>query len=642
MRVRLRERDPQHRRWSTILDQRVSVDSCTRIPPLSLNESSELILFVHPEMGDHWAESAGGSRLFSASDFDVRIVIGNFVVASSRDQDRSDFNVRLSSEGQDEQEYYFCSGRLLRDWVGETRFQLEVRRHEDAEDTEWCTVLDAELSIAAGKLEQQAFETLCAEIADYSADLLLDVYGKTFVNLQLERRPGDQAPVLALQRIRQVIDQIEISLRAIARRPAYRLKSRKVREPVVADQAVTDLTLEETCIDPTLAVSLPDGQIRFREHVREEAIPNYDLLENRIIAGFLEFLAQQIHDLQIRIESEIGMREERRVYRHRRSTGGGKTWWESEDLPRIQELTNLLDHIAVMGRDLKDLQRSPFLPRTLVALRQVPQSTPLFRSHKAYSNVFNIICNHYQAFRVQIDDKHLVMQARSLPVLYEWWCLLDVMRCLRNCLTISQTDDPGPQSPFRRLQQDRDRFVVDLGENQQVDFKDETGNTVRLRYVPLYQGWRDAKSGYGLLGDERERTPDIALEIYLGDAWDRPPDLLIVLDAKYSSEAHRVKLDEVKRKYGKIGIFETGKVLSQQVWAMTPAPAGKMEMPHRNLPEWSQFCTVDNIGFWSEHFDITQAVAGVVQAKPKMPAGRTPLDSLLRLLLKRAGLTLKA
>ena len=41
------------------------------------------------------------------------------------------------------------------------------------------------------------------------------------------------------------------------------------------------------------------------------------------------------------MEHEIQMREDRREYRHRRS-GGAKSWWESEDLPRIEELRSLL------------------------------------------------------------------------------------------------------------------------------------------------------------------------------------------------------------------------------------------------------------------------------------------------------------
>src|SRR5436189_184397 len=169
MRIRLRERDPLTRRWHGVLDQRVGVSSCTRVAPLALNESSELSLFVHPDRADGFG-----------SNFDARLLVGNFPVASTLEKDRP----------------------------------------------------------------------------DYSAGMLLDVFGKTFVNLQLERRPGENAPILVLQRVRQVIDQLAASLRAIARRPAYRLKSRRLREPALAELAVSDLTLEEACLDPTLAVPL--------------------------------------------------------------------------------------------------------------------------------------------------------------------------------------------------------------------------------------------------------------------------------------------------------------------------------------------------------------------------------------------------
>ena len=69
----------------------------------------------------------------------------------------------------------------------------------------WTPILASALQISAGKIEQEAFEALCAEIADYSAGMLLDVFGKTFVNLELERRPGENAPILVLQRVRAVL-----------------------------------------------------------------------------------------------------------------------------------------------------------------------------------------------------------------------------------------------------------------------------------------------------------------------------------------------------------------------------------------------------------------------------------------------------
>ena len=638
MRIRLRERDQQTRRWHTVLEQRVHVTSCTRVAPLALNESSELSLFLHPEASDGWG-----------TDFDARLLVGNFPVASTLEKDRPDFVLRLASEHEEGADFYVCSGRMLRDWVGQTELRVEVLDRGEwmpavggpSPDT-WRAILSAGLYISAGKLEQEEFEALCAEIADYSAGMLLDVFGKTFVNLELERRPGENAPIVVLQRVRQVIDQMASALRAVARRPAYRLKSRRVREPALAELAVSDLTLEETCLDPTLAVPLEGGGVHFREHVREVASPSYDLPENRTIAGFLHFLALQVRDLRRRMAHEIAMREERREYRHRRRDAATKTWWESEDLPRIEELTSLLAIVAVMGRDLADLQNSHFLPAA-APLRNVPPSTPLVRSHKAYASAFKTIVSHFQAFRVQVDDKHLVLRARSLPVLYEWWCLLEVLRVLRGCLNYSQAEDFGPQSPFRRLAEERDRFVVDFEPDQAVDFEDPEGRLVRVRYVPSYRGlWLARGAAYGFLAEDRERTPDIAVEIFPAGASNKPPELIIVLDAKYSSEAHSVKLDEVNRKYGKIGIFQTGKVLSRQVWALTPMPAMKIARGGTgSAPEWASFCTVDNVGFWSDEFDIGSYVAGVVQAKPKMPAGRPPLDTLLRLLLKRAGVVLQ-
>src|SRR5262249_35490316 len=135
----------------------------------------------------------------------------------------------------------------------------------------WIPILACRLHISAGKIEQEAFEALCAEIADYSAGMLLDVFGKTFVNLELERRPGVSAPSLGRQGVSGVLAQMAAWIRASARRLAYRLKSRRVREPALAELAVSDVTLEETCLDPTLAVPLAGGRVHFREHVREVA-----------------------------------------------------------------------------------------------------------------------------------------------------------------------------------------------------------------------------------------------------------------------------------------------------------------------------------------------------------------------------------
>src|SRR5205807_1511980 len=119
--------------------------------------------------------------------------------------------------------------------------------------------------------------------------------------------------------------------------------------------------------------------------------------------------------------------------------------------------------------------------------------------------------------------------------LYEWWCALQVVRCLR--ADLRQREGDTPSSPFRRLDAERTRFVLDFAPDQLVDFEDGHGGLVRLRYQPNYSADRaKAPGGYGWLGHGGERTPDLALEIFLSpDPARLIPDLIVILDAKYSS-----------------------------------------------------------------------------------------------------------
>jgi hypothetical protein len=270
----------------------------------------------------------------------------------------------------------------------------------------------------------------------------------------------------------------------------------------------------------------------------------------------------------------------------------------------------------------------------------VPQSTPLLRSNRAYASAYKTVLGHFRSFRVRLGEDHLLTRGKSLPVLYEWWCALEVMRVLQGCLKLCEQQPQGRDSPFRRLEAERTRFVVEFTPDQAVDFEDDTGRLVRLRYVPSYRD-EEASGGlaYGLLSSEEERTPDIALEIFpIGDRSNPVPDLIAVFDAKYTSVPHRNKLEEVRLKYGKIGVFATGLVLSRQVWALVPGGP----LPSRSYgPAFSAHCTVDNSGFWRDDYDMRSWTAGVIQAKPRLGLERLPLEGLIRLLLRRAGVAVR-
>lgn len=617
MQIELRERDPLTRRWATLLEVRATVAEPIQHGSFALNEACEIELSMRSEV----------------LDLAVRVLVGDVLVASTREADRADFLIMLMEDAVGEK---LCArGRMLRDWVGLAEFQIQI-----LSPMGWQPVLVVmPLQIMAGKIAQEEFEALCEEVAGHSAAALLDVYGKTFFGLEMEYKKGEHAPVAALHRVRLAIEQMSVSIREIATQPAYRLKTRRVREPAIAEQGVGDLTLEEACLDPTLAVRTRGGAIVFREHVREAAAPHFNLTENRILSGFLNFLQLQLSDLEARLLSEIELREERKEYYHRPTVEGEKSWWETEDLPRILEMRKLLDNLHVMRTELHRLTRYPFLPRG-AELREVPQSTPLLRSNRAYSSAYRTVLGHFKSFRVRLGEDHLLTRGKSLPVLYEWWCALEMMRILQGCLKLCEQQPQGRGSPFRRLEAERTRFVVEFTPDQAVDFEDDNGRLVRLRYVPSYRH-EDASGGlsYGLLSPEEERTPDIALEIFPpGDRSNPIPDLIGVFDAKYTSVPHRHKLEEVRFKYGKIGVFATGLVLSRQVWALVP----NGPHPVRSFgPDFSRYCSVDNIGFWRDDYDMKSWTSGVIQSKPRIQMDRSPLEGLVRILLRRVGVSVR-
>ncbi|MCB9953572.1 MAG: hypothetical protein H6824_21560 [Planctomycetaceae bacterium] len=289
-----------------------------------------------------------------------------------------------------------------------------------------------------------------------------------------------------------------------------------------------------------------------------------------------------------------------------------------------------------VDRTLELLKRGWLVHDTRV-LSNMPEATPLVRSHRGYRTVFELIRLHFSTFRVQLDDYHLLLQAKSIPLLYEWWCLLEVLHILHKILELKVGGDDRTR-PFRRLISDgRDRFVIQFEGNQTIDFVDQTQRLVRVRYEPEYRSIRDSGGlGFGLLGGASLRTPDIAIEIYPDEGGLSVPSLIVVLDAKYSTSDHERKLEIVRGTYSKIGVFSTGQEISRQIWALTPAAAS----PDVTKPWWASYCTVDNNGFWFENFDMSNTVAGAIQAKPNQPGGRSPLEMLIRLILQRAGVEL--
>ena len=211
MKIRLSEFETP-RRPVTLLDIEIGLQAAPPVQfeePFEIGESAVVALRVTPDNVD---------------DFDVRLMIGNVVVASTcRYPDRPEFLIEMDDAG----EFFRCRGRLFQNWVGLAELEISARVGDV-----WQEMCRARCVVTASKIEQDKFESLCAEIADRSVALLLDVYGKTYVGLLPERGQGELAPIALMERMAEVIGGLQQALRLISRRPAYRMKTTLSRVPV--------------------------------------------------------------------------------------------------------------------------------------------------------------------------------------------------------------------------------------------------------------------------------------------------------------------------------------------------------------------------------------------------------------------------
>ncbi len=612
--ISIRQRKGPGERWQSLVDVTVDLAAPVQLHPVEAAESDQWAAYFVP---------------LSGRVPDLRLLVGDVLVASSLPTDR----VALIADDPDteaELPAFVCRGRLLADWAGLTEVVIQAR---SAGAAEWSTVLTLPIAVSAGKLATEQFDQLFAELERDAAAVLLDVHGKTHLGLKESALPASSAPAAVLSRLRETTRELGQVLHQLARQPASRLRPTLSREQALVGQAVSEETLAEACRDPGL-LGRVGPRLAFREHIREHSRPDYRIPEHQALADFLEYLKVQLADLRQRLDLEIGERSERKRWRNYVREAGKPTWWEAEDLPRIEELGRCRQDVTRLRALLDAWCGLPFLPPGR-CLRQRPQSTPLFRNHPLYRRAFRVMLSHFLAYRATLDPQPLLIRARSLPVLYEWWCAVRVIRVLARGLSPLAHDPLNRPILSTRLAQEGKRFTIEFLPDQALSFTDGRGARVRFRYQPQYPAVRESGGpSVGVLDANAVRTPDMAIEVFRArSATPGIPDLIIVVDAKYSSATQAEKMVEVTTKYAKIGDGRTGRVLSRQVWALTPAAS----VEGASGEGLRRFCTVDNVAFWFGAFDPDSSVNGAVQTRPIAPGAFDPLQALLSLVLRLAG-----
>ncbi len=582
---------------------------------------------IDPAVARVWpSQSASESDWFAihfecghASDYRFRISVGDVLVATTDPDDRDippTAGVTVAP--------FECQGKFLADWVGLTELTVSQRRADD----DWRILLALPLAVTAGKLLHEEFEQLFAELEREASELLLDIHGKTQVGLKRVAGMASASPIAALARLRETVRELREAWPALARRPANRLRMTASRELAMAGQAVSEGTLAEIARDPGMVRSF-EGDYALYEHLREDPRPDYRIPEHRTLADFLLHLQGQLAGLRPKIEAEIVWREGRKAWRNHAHADGQATWWETDDRPRIEELRHCLAETKALAEAIRRLGQSPFLPPGR-PLADRPGPTPRFQNLPHYRRLFHAIDRHFLSFEITFETQSLLSRVRSLPVLYELWCAVRVLRILSQGLRRTTAGLAGTSLVRSTTLSTNTQFSLDLSADRAVDFEDAAGNRVRFRYQPEY---RSALSGVALLDGSILRTPDMALEFFAAGNAGRMPDGILVLDAKYSHVPHALKIAELGPKYGRIGDPRTGRVLSRSVWALMPGPAA-----HRgDRTHLRGFATTDNLGFWSADYDGVGPAHGALETRPTRPGAYDALKQFLAKALAHVG-----
>lgn len=318
--------------------------------------------------------------------------------------------------------------------------------------------------------------------------------------------------------------------------------------------------------------------------VRETIIHNRDLIENRVIHGYLAHLEQKLTSAKIVLESE---RDEK---------GGTRNFGLGEyiSLDHILSKYRVPILLGLVERVDNIISRTKLLRKRFSAkvsppkdIKPIPPCVTHFVARTpSYLKIFEKIAKWYEFGKIQIGLGDLLFGLRHLSALYEFTVLTRLISALENIgsnLTESSWRDyectqfggeikPRPVSSINNY-----FYFVDSSRKIRIE----------LFYEPKI--WTKHKAKYGDPVDVciehqgkswQYRKPDYLLRVWF-EGVDEP--VLLIFDAKFSS-AHRVKrekLPELVNKY-LLGLHQKkidggyGQLPIQAVWAIYPK--GKEEI----------------------------------------------------------------
>lgn len=441
--------------------------------------------------------------------------------------------------------------------VGRHTLRLAVRI-----DGEICDERQWQLPVAPRNIDSERYLAILEDVERLAPALVRSLAGAA-VEARLGR--SDDMPRLwfedvaalfgsAFDRFEQAVRRILAHPRSTLQRNDERVALGRARElSAMALQRAVQGDLEAAPPDAAPHVQRlmrPEGGVLPRTVMQESSRDTYDSAEHRLLKRTLELVRGRARRCTERAQRAIARLEAV-------APGSARAARARAIAARGEQCT----------RRIADLLAAPFFEQVTV-LRQPPAVTPLIRRDPDYRQVYWMWRALHQ--RLVVDPgAPFDLPVVDLPLLYERWCVVQVVEALLNL---------GVNAHFCSLLtpplEDADAWSFRLRHDEPLLIAARNGWTLRLRYQPQYRPALDGRNDDPRLPERRlslsqaaydsplvsldrhTRIPDIAIELVRPDH----PSRVIVLDAKYRLDAdgRGVPADALAEAYayaGAIGAF---------------------------------------------------------------------------------------
>jgi hypothetical protein len=409
--------------------------------------------------------------------------------------------------------------------IGESEIRVEVEDFQ--ESNQFSPVLRIPVVIVPHPETQAHFEVMITDLTKIHAGLAHDVVSRGIIRRgAMTSDISELTPEHTLAELDTAFDRLKTVLRKISRQPSRILKNETVEAHYRSGDRVSMGALYAMLLSPGTIVD-GNGQLRRLGKTRVgRPVSSEDLAEHRHIAHRIRGMATTCEGLARHcgmMAAKLGEEVER--WGNRGSDG--VSVFEQRDMPRIDRLRNLQQRSHDLAERFLALVNSHTFLRNAGRPRTRFRPTPIFLGRPAYREAFTILYEARKLLGVMVDGESIQSSYRSLASLYEYWCFMNVVSCLRRILGNPVSNDSFVlvDAIYRPELKPGQSFVFESGRRR-----------ITVTYEPSIYEWRVARRrgdryGATMVHPDRPLRPDILIEV---DVPSRPT-YAIVLDAKSTS-----------------------------------------------------------------------------------------------------------